>query len=354
MSAEHAAANAHAALVAEVREDAQADAPLREAREAIGDRLGDRVDEVRAHRVAAVDDDVNDDHLVFGLAEGADLEVARSAAARAEARNGAVGLREDLVLGGEDGARRAPRVLHVRELHLADHQRRVDLGAEAAAGADHLRGVRGGGDDARLLDDHRDDVVLVVDAHVERDAVGQAVRAEDVLDELVRGLGLEASAVERARDLVRLDARGLGHELATLVDGHLVEAGQLRSALRHDDEVAAADRDERRGLRDGPHSFLIQCYVDLEQPERARTFHERGRRRSASNVGRDVAAASARDAEGRILRGGDVLEHVEALGDDRRSRSDAEAERARAPRDGSRRRGARDCRPSRRPPPRAR
>ena len=133
-------------------------------------------------------------------------------------------------------------VLHVRELDLADHQRLVDLGAEAAAGADHLRGVRGRGDDARLLDDHRDDVVLAVDADVERDAVGQRVRAEDVLDELVGGLGVEAAAVERARDLVRLDARGLADEVAALGDGDLVEARQLRSALGHDEEVILRSR----------------------------------------------------------------------------------------------------------------
>ena len=214
---------------------------MREGREAIGDRLGDGVDEVRAHRVTAVDDDVDDDHLVLGLAERADLEVARSAAARAEAGDGAVGLRQDLVLRSEDGARGALCILHVRELHLADHQRLVHLGAEAARGADHLRGVRRRGDDARLLDDHGDDVILAVDAHVQRDAVRQTVGAEDVLDELVRGLGLEASAVERASDLVRLYARCLGDELAALGDGHLVEARQLRSALRHDDEFAVAD-----------------------------------------------------------------------------------------------------------------
>ena len=68
---------------------------------------------------------------------------------------------------------------------------------------DHLRGVRRGGDDARLLDDHRHDVVVPVDAHVERDAERQRVRAEDVLDELVGRLGVEPAAVERALDVLR-------------------------------------------------------------------------------------------------------------------------------------------------------
>ena len=60
--------------------------PRGELGEALGDRLGDGVDEVRAHRVAAVDDDVHDDHAIGRRAEHAHLDAARAAAARDEAR----------------------------------------------------------------------------------------------------------------------------------------------------------------------------------------------------------------------------------------------------------------------------
>ena len=67
----HAAANADATPVAEVRQDAQPDAcRLASVGEAIGHGLGDGVDEVRAHRVAAVDEDVHDDHRVVGSPSG--------------------------------------------------------------------------------------------------------------------------------------------------------------------------------------------------------------------------------------------------------------------------------------------
>jgi hypothetical protein len=112
------------------------------------------------------------------------------------------------------------------ELHLARHERRVDLGIEATASPDHLGGARGGGDDARLFDDHRHHVVVVVHPDVQADAVRERVGPEDVLHELVRGLRFEAAALERRGDLVGRGARRLADEEAALFDGDLVEAGE--------------------------------------------------------------------------------------------------------------------------------
>ena len=50
------------------------------------------------------------------------------------------------------------------------------------------------------------DVVVAVDPDVERDAVRQGVRAEDVLDELVGRVRVEAAALERALDVRRVGA----------------------------------------------------------------------------------------------------------------------------------------------------
>ena len=149
--------------------------PPGELGEARRDALGDAVHEVRAHRVAAVDEHVHDEHRVLVVAEEAHLDVARAAAALDEARDGAFASARSSSLCVEDARRAPPRGrATLRELDLRDHERRVHLGLEAAALAHHLRRVRRRGDDARLLDDHRHDVVVAVDAHVERDAVRQA------------------------------------------------------------------------------------------------------------------------------------------------------------------------------------
>ena len=144
------------------------------------------------------------------------LDRARAAAARDEPRDRLVGEREDLDRTRVDRVDRSRDVVHAYQLDLADHQRRIDLAREAAARAHHLRGVRRGGDDAGLLDDHRHDVVVAVDADVERDAVRERVRPEDVLDELVGRLRVEAPLLERALDVPRVGPRRLAHEGAAL------------------------------------------------------------------------------------------------------------------------------------------
>ena len=85
--------HAHAALVAEIRQDAQADPSAGDRSDAIGHGLGDRVDEVGPHGVAAVDDHVDDNHVG---GEHAHLDPARPSAARDQPTYRAVGQREDL------------------------------------------------------------------------------------------------------------------------------------------------------------------------------------------------------------------------------------------------------------------
>ena len=151
------AAHAHAALVAQVRQDAQAHVPPRELGEAIGHGLGDGVDEVRAHRVAAVDEEVHDHHAV---AEIAHLEAARAAAAAHEVRHRRIGQRAAARPScASTIAQRGRGVRHVVELHLA-----IITGSSASATkpppARIMRAaLRGRGHDGRLLDHHRHQVV---------------------------------------------------------------------------------------------------------------------------------------------------------------------------------------------------
>ena len=212
-----AAAHAHAAPVAEVREDAEADPRRRRSPRARSATASATV--LTRFAPIASRQSTMTWTTIMSSGEHPRLDAARAAAARDEARDRRVGQRQELsARGAATRAAAAPRVAHVAELDLRDHERRVDLGHEAAAGADHLRRVRRRGDDARLLDDHRHDVVVPVDAHVERDAVRQRVRAEDVLDELVGGLGVEPSAVEGALDVAAgSDAGRVAHERAALL-----------------------------------------------------------------------------------------------------------------------------------------
>ena len=112
----------------EVRQDAQAGAAAGDARDAVGERLAQRVDEVRAHRVAAVDVEVRDEHAAVraGRArEDADVEADRAAAALGEAGHEAPGVVEDAGGGGAQGGGAGVDVVDLDDLDLADHHRRA-------------------------------------------------------------------------------------------------------------------------------------------------------------------------------------------------------------------------------------
>ena len=76
--------------------------PALQARDAVGERLAQRVDEVRAHRVAAVDVQVRDQHAAVGAAIGehAHLEGERATAALGEARHELPRVHGEHAIGG--------------------------------------------------------------------------------------------------------------------------------------------------------------------------------------------------------------------------------------------------------------
>ena len=212
-----AAAHAHAALVAEVREDAQADARRRRARRArSATRLGDGVDEVGAHRVAAVDEHVHDDDR--RRAEDARLDLARAAAARDEAG---------------DGARRRAR--GARPACATDARGR---GAASRTSRTWICAIISGGSTSATKPPPARTILAAFDAAattlgssmtigttwswpltrtLSATPNGQRVGAEDVLDELVGGLGVEAAPVERALDVPGVGAGRVADERAALL-----------------------------------------------------------------------------------------------------------------------------------------
>ena len=207
--------------VRQVAEDPHPQPPLGQRRDPVAHRLGDGVDDVRPHRVAAVDVEVDDDEAV---AEVADLEPAPAPAPRDQPRAGAVDAAADVVRRRLDPLPRDVGVGDVRELDLRDHHRRVGPRPEAAARPHHLRRVARRRHDGRLLDGHRHEPVDAVDADVGDDPHRQLVGADDVLDHLVRELQREPPRV--AVD-VDFDA------LAPLVQAEVVEARDPRSPHRH-------------------------------------------------------------------------------------------------------------------------
>ena len=176
--------------IGQVREDAEARAAAAHLLDQRRQPLDERVDGVRAHRVARVDEDVHDHHgRLVRSAEAPHLEVARTRPAPAEARREGARRVEQRRPGAPETLDRREAVGDVDELDLADHDAVVGLGGEAAAGAGEQRRARGRGDHRRLLDDERHDDVLAVHLEVERDAERQRERADGVLDHAVGELG---------------------------------------------------------------------------------------------------------------------------------------------------------------------
>ena len=188
----------HQRLVGEVRENAQVRPRLCNAADERCHLLADRVDEVGTHGVAGIDEQVHDHHV----AARRPLVVAHRHAADATAALDEVrvhGIRgfEHLLARGLERRHGGARVVHVEQLDLPDHQRRIGPDAEAARGARELgrRGQRG--DDRRLLDHHRHEAFDAVDLEVQCHGERQARDADDVLDEVLRHVTIERDVAAR-------------------------------------------------------------------------------------------------------------------------------------------------------------
>ena len=156
-------------------------------------------------------------------------------------------------------SRRAARGVAVGDaddLDLRGHDRLVGLGDEAAALADHARRVRRRGDDRRLLDRHRHQVVAAVDAEVEPDARAAARRRR----RRSRPPGRRSPCRARRRPASRRSCSDRSareaQQLAPLGDRQPVEAGDARarrwttvSTCAFLDLTARGVRPRRAGLR---------------------------------------------------------------------------------------------------------
>ena len=180
-------AGAHHCAVGEVGEDPQEHSAAAQLLDERADRLAHRVDEVGAHRIAAVDHEVDDEKLAVAGARAAQvhLDVQRAAAARHHVRVCAVGQVEDALPAVQDSLAGGIRIGDIEHLDLPDDERGVG-GAREAARLAYEEGCRAHrGDDRRLLDDHRYEVVPAVDREVETEAHRHREDADDVLGQPV-------------------------------------------------------------------------------------------------------------------------------------------------------------------------
>jgi hypothetical protein len=178
----------------QIAEDAQTNAAASELDNPRGNRFGDRIDDVGAHRVADIDVEVHDQHAVV-FVEDADVEIAATPAARHHSWNGFVGDLEDEITLGFDARLRRMRIGHVIELNLGGHDRRCRLTEESARHPHLSRCIRRSRHDRRLLDGHRHEHVIAVHSEVESDRKGQAVYPDHVFAHAVRDLEGEPPAV---------------------------------------------------------------------------------------------------------------------------------------------------------------
>ena len=220
----HAADDRDRPSIGEVGQDAQAHAPARELADARREALAHRVDRVGAHRVAHVDDQMQDEHvaarvLVVHAAEPPHLD-REGAAARAYQRGvPAIGALQQLGCGVLHGALRRVEVGDVEHLDLTDADRLRDLRLDAAAGAQQLGRIARRRHDRGLLDAHRHEHVAAVEQHVRAHAQGQAMHAQGVLDHAV-GLVLTQAAARREARHVACRHAGQRRDLrASLVQG---------------------------------------------------------------------------------------------------------------------------------------
>ena len=221
-----AARRAGQTQIGEVGQDPQPDPPARDALDQRRHAFAHGVDQVRAHRVLRVHDQVHDGVRLGPHRDQAHYQVLGAAAARLHGGVERVRRGEDCVLFAQDGRLGHVRVRELGDLHLADHARLVGVGGETSAFPRDLRRQRHRRDHRRLLHGHRDQHVLTVDEEVEPDAHGQTKDPDRVLDHRVRVRQRQGCALAQAFQLVARQLQLLGQSPQPLRHLHLVEARQ--------------------------------------------------------------------------------------------------------------------------------
>ena len=202
-----AAGGAREPQVGEIGEDAQPHPAAGDALDQRRDALAHGVDQVGAHGVLGVDDQVHDRVRLGPDRQQAHFDVLRASASRLHRGMQAVRHRQDRVLLPEDRRFGSLGVGKLGDLHLADHARRVGVRLEPATLADDLRGERHCRDHGSLLHRHGDQDVLAVDEEVEANAERQGGAFPQAVHLVARQLELFGKAPQTLRHLHLVEAR---------------------------------------------------------------------------------------------------------------------------------------------------
>src|SRR5699024_3619782 len=149
------------------------------------DTFAHGVDQVGAHGVAAVHDQMHDQHVAMfgGGAVHDHFDIARATTTGHHLRMQAVRQVQNFFLFLQNHLLGASRVRYVDDLDLPDQHGPVGNGSEATGLTDHFGRRRYGGDDRRFLDHHGNQVVPAVDGKVEAQPHGQAEGADHVFNQ---------------------------------------------------------------------------------------------------------------------------------------------------------------------------
>ena len=220
-------ARGHQGAIGEIRQDAHRNFAAADFGNPRRNRLTYRVDQVCAHGVAGIYEQVNRERsLAAGKRKPADLDVANAPAPLAKARMNGVSSREQLVRCSLDTRGRRPGIGNIRDVDLSCQQRFVAASLEATIAARQRSGKTQARNDRWLLDDHGCQAAGTIDNEVGRNCEGQTEHADDVFDDPVRGRGQQhVAAFPQHGGVVGRQQATLLQPLDALSDVQPVEPG---------------------------------------------------------------------------------------------------------------------------------
>ncbi len=218
----------HQRLIGEVGKDAQKHLATGDAFNQAGDALAHGVDQVGAHGVTGVHQQMDHQHVLAGGRRlmQMHLDVLGAAAAGDHVRMQAVGQVDDFAAALLDLVLCLGRVWHINDLDLADEQLFRALHPETTR-AHGLLGCRAdGGDNGRFFHRHRHQVGLVVDNKVQPHAHGYSEHADDILDHLVGSFRTQrVAAAGKLAQFVLVQQTALLYCLNALFQAEFVKTG---------------------------------------------------------------------------------------------------------------------------------
>ena len=195
--------------------------------------LSHGVDGVCTHRIATINQQMNDEHLAHRGWQPPNFNVFATAAEGDHPRRNVVAKGHELLFGVKDVRRCLFEVLHLQQLDLPDHDGFVAVGGETAVLQTALRHVGGCGHHAGLLEAKGNEVVRAVDHEIGGDANGQGHGADHVLNHPIGSGFVQLAVLGQCVDLRRCKVGRFSHQLAPLLDGEFVQAFHSTVLDRH-------------------------------------------------------------------------------------------------------------------------